>query len=465
MSKQAGLAIVRVVTLGVVASSFGLGCDERWHRIGEGVPPSSGGQAGRGMAGATGGTSGQAGAPGAGGTPGGVTGTAGAPVPARPLAVSPRQAVTRMARLLWQSAPDATLLGTADSGTLATSEDVRQLALRMLQDSRARDGLGGFYRWWLDLDRLPFVEKDPALFPTYNDALARAMGTETETFAVSVTLDNPGTLNALLTAPYSYLNERLAEVYGLSGVSGADLRLTWLDPTKRAGLLTQPSFLAMNASLAFSSPTSRGGFISTRLRCFALPPPPPDVGTAFAPSQPGQTTRQRYEVHIAAAACAACHVYLDGIGFAYEHYDAIGRYRAVENGSPIDSTAKLPGSSVVTNDAIDMARALADDAQVQQCLPRQVLTYGLGRPLTSADETAVTESHRWFANSGFVLRELVAGVVQTDAFLAGKPVCTPGANQTCNDNPALSSIRGECTAAARCVCPNTALNPETGRCL
>jgi hypothetical protein len=459
MSKQVSLAIVRVLTLGVMASSVGLGCDARWHRIGEGLPPPpSGGEAGPGAPG---------GSPGAGGVSGagGALGTAGAPVPARPLPVTARQAVTRMARLLWQSAPDATLLSSADSGALATSEDVRQLALRMVQDPRARAGLGGFYRWWLDLERLPLVQKDPLLFPQYNADLVRDMALETETFAVSVTLDSPGTFNALLVAPYSYLNERLAQVYGVSGVSGPDLRMTLLDPTQRAGLLTQPSFLTLGAYQTMSSPTSRGGFISSKLRCMTLPPPPPDTIPAVDPPQPGLTTRQRFEQHRSSAACAACHVNLDGVGFAYEHYDAIGQYRTVDNGLPIDASTQLPGSPAVIEDAIDMAGALADDPQAQKCMPRQWLTYGLGRDLTTNDEATATDAYRRFVDSGFVLRQLIAGVVQTDAFLTAPPICTPGADQTCNDNPALSSIRGQCTAAARCLCPNSLVNPETGRCL
>lgn len=370
-----------------------------------------------------------------------------------------------MARLLWQSGPDAALLAEADNGVLPNSDGVRQVALRMLQDPRARNGLGGFYRWWLDLDRLPSVTKDPLLFPGYDAELSRAMASETETFAVSITLDGPGTFGDLLVAPYSYLNERLANVYGVSGVLGPELRKTALDPTKRAGLLTQPSFLALNAHETISSPTWRGAFISSKLRCRLLPTLPENVRTPLDPPQPGQTTRQRFEQHISNAACAACHSFMDGIGFAYEHYDAIGQYRALDNGSPIDSSAKLPGSSAVINDAIDMGRALAADPEAQQCMPRQWLTYGLGRTLTTKEDAAVTDAYLWFANSGFVLRDAIAGIIQTDAFLTAREVCTPGANQTCNDNPALSSIRGECTAAGRCLCPNSSLNPETGRCL
>jgi hypothetical protein len=156
---------------------------------------------------------------------------------------------------------------------------------------------------------------------------------------------------------------------------------------------------------------------------------------------------------------------MDGIGFAYENYDPIGQYRATDNGLPVDASAQLPSSSDIIHGAIEMGRALADDPQTQECLPRQWLGYALGRPLTAADDVAATDAYRWFARSGFVLRDLIAGVVQTDAFLAGTTVCTPGADQTCNDNPALSSIRGQCSPAARCLCPNGIVNPDTGRCL
>jgi hypothetical protein len=207
-------------------------------------------------------------------------------------------------------------------------------------------------------------------------------------------------------------------------------------------------------------------FITQRLRCFALPPPPPNVVVPAIVSSPaGQTTRQRYEAAIAEPVCIGCHTYMERIGFAYEHYDAIGQYRTLENGSPIDSSAQLPGSSATIKDAIDMGRALAEDDQTRACVPKQWLGYALGRPLTTNEDAAAAEAYRWFANSGFVLRELIAGVAQTDAFLREPAVCTPGADQTCNDNPALSSIRGQCTPAARCLCPNSVINTNTGRCL
>jgi hypothetical protein len=156
---------------------------------------------------------------------------------------------------------------------------------------------------------------------------------------------------------------------------------------------------------------------------------------------------------------------MERIGFAYEHYDALGQYRSTENGSPIDSSAQLPGSPpIIVKDAIDLAHALAADAPTQQCLPRQWLGYALGRALTVNEDDDAAEAHRWFANSRFVLRDLIAGVVQTDAFLREPAVCTPGADQSCNDDPRLSSIRGQCTPAARCLCPNGVINPQTGRC-
>ncbi len=457
MSKQASLAIVRVVAVGILAAVAGPGCDARWHLIGEGFPPKppaggTGGQAAMG----TGGISGTGGA-----------GTAGAPVVARPLPVPARQVVTRLSRLLWESAPDAALVDTADGGSLATSEDVRQLAVRMLADPRATSGVGSFYRWWLNLDRLAGVDPDRAVFPQFTPELVGDMGKETETFAVSVTLGSPGTLSTLLTAPYSYLNERLAALYGVAGVSGTDLRMTALDPSQRAGLLTQPAILALSGLRSTSDPVHRGLFITQRVRCFQLPPPPPEAIAAIPPpSPPPQTTRQRYEAAIAEPVCISCHVYMERMGFAYEHYDAIGQYRTVDNGLPVDSSAQLPGSSpVAVKDAIDLARALAQDVDTQKCLPRQVLGYALGRPLAAQDDDDAAEAHRWFESSGFVLRDLIAGVAQTDAFLREPPVCTPGADQTCNDDPRLSSIHGQCTAAARCVCPNSVMNTETGRCL
>ena len=435
----------------------GVGCDARWHLVGESgsvLPP--GGTGGVGPMSA--GPSSPAGSGGAGGQ-----GPSPMPEP-RSIGTSAPDAVTRMAWFLWQSPPDAALLASATPRLLATSEDVRQLGLRMQQDARARAGVTAFYRWWLELDQMATVYKDPARFPTFSAALGSDMVAETETFATSVTLDMNGTLTQLLTAPFTYVNESLAAVYGLSGVSGPALRMVMLPPDKRAGLFTQPSFLTLRANPGSGSPVARGKFINDRLLCNPVPPPPANV-PEIPPAPPGTTQRQQLEAVTSSPCASACHFRLDGIGFAFENYDAIGQYRTLDNGLPIDASVHLDWLNIpAVRGAVELTGALAHHPAVETCLSRTWLQYALGRRLTDADEPSVSEAHSFFAASGFNLQALIAAVMQTDAFLSSPPVCTPGLDQTCNDDPKRSSLAGQCTAAARCVCKDGQPNPDTGLC-
>lgn len=309
------------------------------------------------------------------------------------------------------------------------------------------------------------VQKDPLLFPTFNAALASDMAAETETFATSVTLDMNGSFAQLLTAPFSYLNESLAAVYGVSGISGSGLRLTQLPLDKRAGLFTQPSFLTLHAHETEGSPVSRGLFITSRLFCAPLPAPPPGVNTTLPPIATNTTLRQRVEAATSdSPTCAACHRQLE-IGYAFEHYDAIGQYRTVDNGLPIDASIEMyRGNLVAVDGAVELAAALAHDPGAERCMSRNWLTYALGRSLTMADEPTVTEVNQWFTLSDFKLQAVIAAAMQTDVFLRSPPICTPGADQTCNDAPQLSRVQGLCTPASRCVCKSGSPNPETGRC-
>jgi hypothetical protein len=383
-----------------------------------------------------------------------------------------RNAVTAVSRLLWQSAPDASLLDMADSGAIVTTEDLRKLTLQMLIDARAHAGVGNFYRWWLSLDRVAALAtldpKDPMTFPEFNAVLAGAMANETQTFGAYVTLDGDGLFSTLLTAPFTFVNQALAGVYKLDGITGTALRRVALDPTERAGLFTQPGLLAMGARATQNSPVLRGVFLNSQLLCRDLPPPPANVPPP--PIIPPQALTLRQVLTIEALSdpsCVMCHSVVNPIGFAFEHYDPIGRFRTADNGLPIDSSGQitLTNGPIAFDNAPQLVAALAKTPEAQICMTQRWLEYAIGRLLTDQDSAAVADAHRWFWASGFNLQELIAGVTQTDLFLGHTPDCTPEADQTCNDVPAASSLRGHCTEAARCVCVSTSyINPQTGHC-
>ena len=404
------------------------------------------------------------GGPDAGGTPDAST------VGPSPLGISPREAVTRVARVLWESPPDEALVALADSGGVTTDEDVRRVALNMVADSRSRVGVAAFYRWWLNLDALATTMKDPTLFPEYSTSLGTTMAAETEAFALDVTFDGDGHFPSVMRASYSFINEPLASLYGIPGVTGSELRKVDLDPTQRAGILTQLAFLTeTSSSTSWTSPTRRGLYVRKNLLCQPIPVPPGNVTTPLVAPTPPQTNRQRLTQTTSNAACASCHALMDPIGFAYEGFDSIGRVRLTDSGLPIDSSGELVfyDEHASWSNAIDLAQFLATSADAHACIAQQLLRYALRRDLTDADQASAAGIGALFTASGLDLRTLIAAAVSSASFLdpAGGLPCAPGIDQTCNDDPRISSLHGTCTPAGKCVCMGTfALNPTTGRC-
>lgn len=440
-------------------------CDPRFHLIGEwdggrapGTPDGSSNSAGPGQPGVS---------PGA---DGGSAADAGPPAQAAPLAISPRDALVRVASVLWHSPPDAAQLAMADSGAIRTSADVRVIARNMLNDSRSRVGVAAFYRWWLDLDRLATVQKDPNLFPFDYGAIALLMGRETEAFGVHATLED-GRFATLMTAPYSFLNESLAQHYGVTGVGGADLRrVGFSNGSYRAGIFTQGALQMFLSNHGLPQPIHRGVFMRMKMLCSAIPSPPPEVDPSPGARAPGESDRQHLTRVTGQPVCAGCHSQFDPLGFAYDVFDAVGRVRQTDStGMPIDATGTLVDGALTTtfDGPVDLASLLSGLTSARRCMGQQWLEYMLGRGLEAADNASVDAIHQQFTAAGFDLRALIAAVASSASFLApnGGPPCTPGLDQTCNHDPLLSSTRGTCTSAARCVCgAGSAVHPLTGRC-
>ena len=408
---------------------------------------------------------------GTGGAPASADGGTDAEMPPAPfaLAIPPREAVTRVARVLWEAPPDPSLLDMADSGTLKTDADVRALVTAMLADSRARVGVGHFYRWWLGLEALPSVMKDPSIFPEYSRAMGAMMAKETETFGVYTTLDGDGRFPTLMQGSYSFLNETLAPLYGVAGVQGSDLRKVDLDPNQRAGIFTRLAPLTLNAGEdGWTAPSSRGRAIVGSVLCQDLPR---DIGAERTHPDPQLTNRELImRMAWAAPSCAACHAIVDPIGLAYEGFDSIGRVRTLDAGKMIDTSGSIQvGTERVTfNGPAELAQILATDAAAQRCMGSKWLAYMLGRSLNANDTASVDSIAARFVASDLDLRAAIAAAASSASFLdpRGGTPCTPGADQTCNANPALSSFQGTCGPDGKCLCKAPAtLVPSTGRCL
>ena len=367
------------------------------------------------------------GAAGAGGTIAGSSGTSGAATrQVKPLRISGADAITRVAAVLWQDKPDADLMQQAAAGHFTSTSDLYGAIRQMLADPKAAKGVGAFYRWWLDLDRVAtdMPAKDPALYPAYTPALAADMANETETFGVKVTLDLDGSYTMLMTAPMTFLNARLADVYGVPNVQGDDLRQVDLDPKERAGLLTQPSLLERNSYGLGGNPSARGAQTVLSFFCLSLPPPPADATPVRLPGGLDTLTQRQVTEAISttSASCAGCHTIMDPPGLALENFDAIGHWRATDNGHPVDVSGlrliNVVDPPVTLNGPIELAAITAQSPTAQKCMVKQWLAYSLAKSPLEIDDALVANVFPTFSASGLNLKELIVAVLTTDAFLA-----------------------------------------------
>jgi len=382
----------------------------------DGSPTGTGGATGTAGAAVTG----TAGAASAG--PAGTTGTVTRLV--KPLRISGDKAVTRIAAVIWNDKPDADLMQQASQGHFTSTSDLYGAIRQILADPRAAKGVGAFYRWWLELPSVATLTKDPALYPTFTPALQADMANETETFGVKVTLDLTGTYGMLMTAPMSFINARLAVVYGVPGVQGDALAQVNLDPKERAGLLTQPALLALWSETARTDPSRRGTRVLDKIFCRPLPAPPANQPAA-ATLAPGMTQRQATEaISTTQAVCTACHVIMDPPGLVYENFDAIGRWRTIDNGGPVDVSGlrlvNVVDPPVTVNGPIELAAVAAQAPEPQKCMVRQWEAFVLGKASADALDSNIdlNEAYLVFKGTGFNLKELIVSVLTTDAFLA-----------------------------------------------
>jgi hypothetical protein len=325
------------------------------------------------------------------------------------------QLAARLSYFLWKGPPDAKLANLADSGGLRTPEAMRAEAKRMLEDPRAQDMINDFTWRWLDLDDLETLEKDEMKFPDFA-ALHPLMGEELKRFANSVFTDGEGKLETLLTAPYTITNPALAKLYGVK-TTGNDWQKVDLDPTQRSGILTQSAFLATHGHEG-SAPIFRGIAIREQLLCVDLPPPPPGADALAPPPSPTRTTRDRLVEHRKNPECAGCHSLMDVLGYGFESFDDIGRYRTTENNVKIDDTGELIGTDVDGSfkGPIELGKRLAKSTQVQKCVTKQWFRYALGRMDTDVDSCTLDAVFQRFQKSDLRLPELLMALVESDGF-------------------------------------------------
>ncbi len=255
---------------------------------------------------------------------------------------------SRLSFFLWSSIPDDELLEAAEQGRLSDPEVLREQTRRMLADERSKALVDNFAGQWLYLRNLDSVTPDGRLFPDFDDNLRQAFRQETELFFESIMREDRSVLD-LLRADYTFLNERLAKHYGIPHVYGSRFRRVALDAaSKRGGLLRQGSILSVTSYATRTSPVIRGKWILENVLGTPPPPPPPNVPALKENSVSAKLpVRERLAQHRADAACASCHNLIDPVGFALENFDAVGRWRDIENGAPVDATGGLPDGTRV----------------------------------------------------------------------------------------------------------------------
>lgn len=338
----------------------------------------------------------------------------GMPTPGTPDAVplTPHELASRLSYFFWGSMPDETLLSAADRGELNTPQQIRAQAERLLSARAGAEVVRDFFRQWASSSNLAAVERDnPELTPQIRALLAE----ETAHFADQVVRSEDGRLSTLLTSPHSYMNAELASYYGVTGPRGATFSRVSLDPARYGGLLTHGGIQALWAHPRQSSPVLRGKFVLDRLLCAPPPAPPNNVNTTLPPVDPEATAREQLQQLTGGQPCASCHQLLNPPGFAFEHFDEIGRWRDDERGLPIDASGTLVGHGAF-DDHIDLVRLLSRSERVRDCMVLQWFRYAHGRDRGDSDRCSMEQLGTVFEQSDGNIRTLLLALTETSAF-------------------------------------------------
>ncbi len=324
---------------------------------------------------------------------------------------------TRLSYFLWCSTPDDELLRLADEGKLRNPITLVAQAKRLLRDPKARALTDNFAAQWLMLRNLSLVGPDPKQFPSFDDELRTAMRTEAELFFEAIVRDDRSVLE-FLDSSFTFLNDRLAQHYGVPGVSGTQFRRVNLTTPQRGGVLTLASTLTVTSNPTRTSPVKRGKWILEQL--FGTPPPEPPPGVEeLKEEQPGELTgtiRQKLEQHRSKPECATCHQRMDPLGFGLENYDAIGAWRVLEGRFKIDASGTLPSGQSFQTPAQLKAILKSQSKQFVQGFSEKLLTFALGRGLTPTDRCSLDTIGQAAAKDSYKFSALVSEIVRSEPF-------------------------------------------------
>ena len=336
-------------------------------------------------------------------------------------AMNDLEIASRLSFFIWGSIPDDTLLDLAEKRQLTRPQILEQQVRRMLADPRATDTLvNDFAAQWLNLRRVDEVVAHPDLYPSFDDSLLEAFKQETELFVASTVSENRSVLD-LLRADYTFVNERLAQHYGIAGVYGTRFRrVTLPNLEQRGGLLAHGSLLATTSYPDRTSPVLRGKWLLDNIFGISIPPPPPGVG-ALPETNPGvkpPTIRERLAQHRTQPVCASCHAVIDPPGFALENFDAIGGWRTKdESGTLVDSKGSMANGTPIDGLKGLRETLLHPADRFPSVVTEKLFAYALGRRIEPFDKPAIRQIVRDAAASDYSWSSLVIGIVKSPTFL------------------------------------------------
>jgi mono/diheme cytochrome c family protein len=356
-------------------------------------------------------------------------------VPGQVTRLTQFELASRLSFFLWSSIPDEELLTAAERGRLTDPVVLEQQVRRMLADPRASALVTNFGGQWLWLRNLRTAAPNADLFAEFDDNLRDAFRQETELFLADQ-LQDDRSLVELLTANYTFLNERLARHYGIPNVYGSHFRRVNYPDDRRAGLLGHGSILTVTAYSNRTSPVVRGKWLLENLLGAPPPPPPPNVPALKENGEGGKptTVRERMEAHRNNPACASCHAQMDPLGFALENFDAVGKWRTVdaEAQTPIDASGRLIDGQTFDGPAAFRRLLVARQYDFVTTLTEKLLTYALGRGVEYYDRPVVRQILRNAAPSDYRWSSVILGIVKSAPFeqrQAGEPSATRSVGQ------------------------------------
>ncbi len=330
--------------------------------------------------------------------------------------LSPYEIASRLSYGLVGTMPDEELMKAADDNQLDSPDRIAAHARRLVVDPRARATIVEFANRWLGIEHLTEVMKDPAVYPQFDDALVESLKSGTAAFVDEV-LKGDGRWDTLLTAPFAMVDAKTAPLYGVAAPSGTGPVKTNLPGGKRMGFLTSVGVLTAHTFADPSAAIHRGKFVRERLLCTDPPNPSADLMIEPPTPEPGVTTRERLKQHTDNPACSGCHEFMDPIGFAFENFDGLGRWRDTEQGKPIDNQGQLNFTDVdgPFKGVSGLVEKLAVSTKVRDCVTGTFLRFVSGTE-SQLDTCAESKLKEAFIASRGDLRELIVAITRTDAF-------------------------------------------------